>query len=869
MDKILYEKVNCSLPSGLHTIFTNIVHIHPHWHDEIEIVFVCGGSLFVNIQGAQKLIQKGEIAIVSPGEIHSINSCNDDADNIVFMLQITNQFIKNLGLGPEIIRFISFPSGNGNAEIQYLNEIRKLLLLIINELVKMENVYISMIQSHCSYILSLLLRYFSRNGVDPDRRDQFPVSDQGQLRLKRVFEYINENYQNNPALEEIANIACLSPTYFSRYFNSITRMSYSQYLNTVKISMIQQDLLDSGENVVDIMLRHGFSNTKTFNRVFKNYTGYSPSAYRKYMMSFHYEKKLPERTGINKENKYSGEIIPDPRLGSYVNFKNTIEIPDDLFHEYLLEEKNYTEPGLSHNDPATALFISISEMTNKRNIIVDILEPCAKLDQYFCFMSSVGRAGDLLRANIQKQVQTVQKEIGFRYLRFHDILNDEIGIFTTGSKVYNFTYLDTIFDFLKEVNLKPFLEISYMPGGLASGDKRKFLYNANVSIPRDWGEWRNLITAMMDHLIRRYSKKEVEDWYFEVWNEPNFPSDWTGSFDEYMMFYKLTVNAIKAGCTKSKVGGPALSGLQADGSSLFLKKFLEACGTGKLPLDFISAHPYPSIYKYNGDELQETFDHPLHTRDDILWLRETLKMSQYPEAELQLNEWNSSPNEQDLIHDTAFMAPFIIKNYLACQGLTASLGYWALSDLFEERRLPRNEFHGGFGLMNKSGLKKPQYYAFVVLKRLGPDIIAQGEDYIITLKPGILAGKPESIQILVWNYIHYTEHFANGDKTGLDFYHRYGVFEKGENKTYNIKIPNPSTSSCIVEKIVFDREHGSVFDFWLKNGALEYAPPGYIDFLCRQCSPSQNFSVLKPEKMITLETAIPPFGFVFYEIKFS
>ena len=866
MDKVLYEKVNCNLPSGLHTIFTNIVHIHPHWHEEIEIVFVLGGDLFVNIQGIHKQIHKGDIAVVSSGEIHSVNSCNENSDNIVFMLQITDQFAKTLGLDLEVNRFVSFPSGREDLEIRHLNEIKKNLLLVINELVKMESAYTSMIQSHCSYVLSLLLRHLPRNETGSKNQDQLLVTDAGQQRLKRVFEYISEHYQDNPTMEECAGIAYLSPSYFSRFFNALTGMTYSQYLNIIKTSMVQQDLLDSSDNLVDIMLRHGFSNTKTFNRVFKNCTGFNPSAYRKYMMGFRSESDLSEKAGLKQDKKYRGGIIPDARLGSYVNFKNTIEIPGDLFHEYFLEEEKLNIPEFSLDYPEAAFLPRIFDSApNSRQIDLESLEPAGKLDPYFYFMSSVGRAADLLRENVQRQIRTVQKEIGFRYLRFHGILNDEMGIFPSGSRMFNYTYLDEILDFLLEVNLKPFVEFSYMPGGLASGNQSKFFYNANVSVPKDWDTWRQLIASFMEHIIKRYSQREVESWYFEVWNEPNFASDWAGSFDDYIKFYKLTVQAVKAASAGSKVGGPALSGLLADGSSAFLKNFLETCGREKLPLDFVSAHPYPSLYHFEG--LYETFYHPLQTRNEIQLLKKIIKSSKYPEAELQLNEWNSSPIGQDLIHDTAFMAPFIIKNYLACQGLAASLGYWAISDFFEEYQIPRNEFHGGFGLLNKSGLKKPQYHAFVILKRLGSEILSQGEDYIITRKPGVSEGQTEGIQILVWNYIHYSERFSGGDKTGLEFYRRYNVFEKGEDKFFSFRIPNPGTSSCIAEKIVFDRDHGSIFDFWLKNGALEYPSSDYLTFLSQQCLPLQSFTVMKPEKMLSLELTVPPFGYVFFEVK--
>jgi xylan 1,4-beta-xylosidase len=363
----------------------------------------------------------------------------------------------------------------------------------------------------------------------------------------------------------------------------------------------------------------------------------------------------------------------------------------------------------------------------------------------------------------------------------------------------------------------------------------------------------------MNHIIGRYSIKEVENWYFEVLNEPNSADFWAGGFEEYFHLYRIAVRVVKAAGTRLRVGASAISDFQREEPRSFLRRFLESSAEEKTPLDFISGHPYP-------ERIRQVFSSSDETRKNILWIKNMLESSAYPNAELLLDEWNNSPSSQDLIHDTAFMAPFIIKNYLSYQGLLKSLTYWCASDLFEEKQVPRKEFHGGFGLISKSGLKKPQYYAFVYLNRLGTEILSEGEDYIITRKSGAFDGQWD-IQILVWNYTHHNGAYAGGDKSGLDFYKRYQVFNKARERFFRIRIPNPGAPPLIIIKTEFNREHGSVFDFWLKNGALEFASSGYLALLEDQCRPLQTVDICQNSQILTLETPVQPFGFVFYEVK--
>ena len=104
-----------------------------------------------------------------------------------------------------------------------------------------------------------------------------------------------------------------------------------------------------------------------------------------------------------------------------------------------------------------------------------------------------GRLSLALRKDYLDSLALVQKEIGFRYIRGHGLLHDDIGIFREYEwegethVLYNFTYIDQIFDALLDLGLKPFVEIGFMPGALASSTETVFWWKGNVTPPKDYG----------------------------------------------------------------------------------------------------------------------------------------------------------------------------------------------------------------------------------------------------------------------------------------------------------------------------------------------------------------------------------------------
>src|SRR6201997_279341 len=135
-----------------------------------------------------------------------------------------------------------------------------------------------------------------------------------------------------------------------------------------------------------------------------------------------------------------------------------------------------------------------------------------------------GRANEGLRSTWQEELATAAKYDGFQYVRFHGIFQDDMFIYredTHGNPIYNFQYVDDLYDRMLAKGVRPFVELSFSPGPLSPVHNTTFWWRADGSPPSDYGKWADLVHAFVQHCVDRYGIDEVRQWYFEVWNEPN------------------------------------------------------------------------------------------------------------------------------------------------------------------------------------------------------------------------------------------------------------------------------------------------------------------------------------------------------------
>lgn len=358
-----------------------------------------------------------------------------------------------------------------------------------------------------------------------------------------------------------------------------------------------------------------------------------------------------------------------------------------------------------------------------------------------------GRANEGLRADWQEQLRQVKKECGFEYIRMHGLLTDDMGVYfedKNGNPIYNWQYIDQLYDFLLSIDVKPFVELSFMPKALASSDKTCFWWKGNVTPPKSHEKWYDFIKALTQHFTERYGEEEVKTWYFEVWNEPNLKYFFTGSMEEYFILYDYSVKAIKSVSSDYRVGGPATAG------NAWVTEIIDYCKKNNCPIDFVSTHDYAvtkGLVDDNGFTPRYLIKNPKAITKNVMGSYNKIKKSAMPNLELHYTEWSTSPSSEDNVHDAYHSAAFILDKIKGTENYANSMSYWVFTDIFEEMGIRPTPFHGGFGLMNYQGIKKPAYFAYNYLNQLGETELANSDSASWVCK-----SKDGNIQILCWDF---------------------------------------------------------------------------------------------------------------------
>lgn len=442
---------------------------------------------------------------------------------------------------------------------------------------------------------------------------------------------------------------------------------------------------------------------------------------------------------------------------------------------------------------STACAAQTTAPTESETVVIDPTAPGHPFPHFWEEMFGSGRAILTLRESYRNDLHEIKKMTDFRYVRFHAILHDEVGVYDEdeqGHPVYNFSYVDQIYDGLLANGVRPFVEISFMPKKLAARqDVHAFWYKPIVAPPKDYGKWDALMRAFAQHLIDRYGIDEVAQWYFEVWNEPNIDF-WTGNPKQatYFELYDHTARALKSVSPRLRVGGPATA------AAHWVDAFLEHISSEKVPVDFVSSHGYAD------DTVEDLFgthqDIPMDRRVclAIQKVHDQIAASHDPKLPLMWTEWNVPG--ANAARDTDYVGPAVADDIRQCDGLVDMMSFWTFDDVFEEDGPKHEPFNGGFGLIAMGGIKKPSYSAFALLHKLGTERIPQDTPEVLVTRAG-----DGTIVVAAWNLVD--------------------PGQRGSTKSIEFEIRGVPASTP-VQVTRADAEHGNTLAAYKRMGSPRY-----------------------------------------------
>ncbi|CAN7206773.1 hypothetical protein LJR225_000697 [Phenylobacterium sp. LjRoot225] len=347
-------------------------------------------------------------------------------------------------------------------------------------------------------------------------------------------------------------------------------------------------------------------------------------------------------------------------------------------------------------------------------------------------------------------------------------------MFGRASPDFNFQNVDAVYDGLLDLGQRPFVEMSFMRGRLASGTRVFGNYKANVTPPQSLTDWQDFVRQFTRHLIERYGAAEVRQWPFEVWNESNLAAFWSGTQADYFELYRATATAVKSVDPAIRVGGPSTSAVQ------WIPEFLAFCAANDLPLDFVSTHVYA------GDNQTRIFG-------------EAIDASKFKGAELWLGEWSS---------DSPAMIAHVITG---CLPYCHAMSQWQLSGTYEELQAPSwvfKEGDNGWGLLSRGSVPRSAFNTYKLMNRLGHRRLQAAGPALATRRAGGGAA------VLVWNLAEVQQPAgipgASSDRKVVGGPKRLRVSLQGANPGQAVKVS------------YVDQDRGSPYPTWRALGSPKY-----------------------------------------------
>lgn len=766
------------------------------WHNAVELLFILTGNATVIVEDKSYKFNEEDIYLINSNKIHEIV----ENDGSILSICISIDKLKFPDSHDDMYFLLCSEGDTRNKKYDYIRH-------LVAKLVKIN-------ASGGDQYLTLSVLYDMTSHLLENFRALNPIftnaSYKYRERMVNILNYIDQHYKEGLTLKEVADEHNLSVSYFATFFEKNMNMTFLTYYNDLRFKYTVNEMLSSDDSLEVISQQNGFRDYRSFVNIFKKKYGCLPSEYRK-----------------NNKNHIEANHNSSDVLGSASDEADNLQSLARYLYIY--------------NDHHTTQIVSSELDIHIDGGTINYNKKGKPLNHTFKNLCCVGSARQFLYSDIQDMIRLVQKDIGFKYVKFHGLLSDEMMVYKeneAGTPSYSFTLIDKVFDFLQSVNLKPLVQLSFMPRDLASDpDKLIDMWHYNTSPPKDIEKWKDLVRALVDHLIKRYGIEEVRSWLFCVWNEPDGSIDSFGweNPEDFYHFFKETYLTVKSIDKNLKFGTPSLL-LQPNNEHHFAYHFLKFSQENDCFADFLNIHYYDNSFGDNQSDYLNYFSIsnigkpcPLNVDpfaftkfiNQIEVHQKDLKIINHP---IYLTEWNLTISQRDLINDTCFKSCYLTKNLLENYDRLQSFGYWCITDFMEELQLPNDLYHGGLGLFTHNGIPKAHYNTFKFLASLGNELLENGNGYFVTKTPNKLV-------LILYNYEHFSKLFASGILFDMSNENRYAPFTQMHPARFQINFNHLPTEKCLVKEMVVNQQHGSSYDAWAKMGGKTYLTPEEITLL--------------------------------------
>lgn len=243
-------------------------YVTPHWHGSIELVYLLEGSITAQIDGQTQVLKPDEFFLVNSRSVHAVKS----GQNKALVLQLPQSFLIHFMPKDEWLRF----RVDMQDEDEHITRIKSLLREMYRVYSGREAAYLPRFYSLLCEVLYILVRYFSFRLVPSEIKKQ-----EKHLRfLQQITDYVERHHAEKFSVQAMAETFGYSPDYMERLFRRQMGLTLIEYLYTIRVARVRDELLATDLPVGQILERHGCTNYRVSMKAFRQHYGCTPNALR-------------------------------------------------------------------------------------------------------------------------------------------------------------------------------------------------------------------------------------------------------------------------------------------------------------------------------------------------------------------------------------------------------------------------------------------------------------------------------------------------------------------------------------------------------------------------------------------------------------
>lgn len=764
-------------------VFVDALQKERHTHTDVELLYVMEGEINVAVEEVTYRMKKDDILVINAGKSHSVQKpVGMRPESLVCCIHISSRLLCEYTGKYRLVFWCNTVEDSTSATYKKLRTILNNLLME----------YVNGNPDNYFYRYSLyydllhgLVNYYMVTKEDFSGDYDHKEND----RIEDILQYIEINYNQEISLQDLADRFYLSVSYLSKYLKKKLGKNFVDYLYEVRMRYAVEELLYTKTPITHIALNHGYPSIGAFNRQFKDVYQCTPSQYRQKFVN-----DSSREASVKKQNKRRQRI-----------------------NERLLEHFNIT--------PKSAADVSETE-TVPVHVDVDVFAP---MQPVWNQIVTIGEAGVLLGADERAALLFAHKALKNTYVRFWGLFYEAMQIGGSGQLGKNsFGRLNQAIDFLLENDMKPMIELGEKPRRILSTPMEFVMESGNTSRFHSYDEFLRCFEALLENLESRYGRTEVESWLFELWEDKRvevYPDKVS-----YIQLYQDCRQRLKQKFPRAKLGGAGnYLGWYPEHTDASIRKWIDG---GTYP-DFLTYTYYPYAA---GEIYQERFSKRKTDEDDFIHsineLNQRLLQYGFPSRDIIISDWNMTMSSRNYFNDSLWKGCYLLKCSIEALGKVNTMVYNQLIDSTTDYQDTHLLLNGSGGLLNRDMIRKPAFIAMEMLQGLYKNLVAKGENYIIT------CNENQEYAIILFNFIRRNYQYYIKKESENTVWDHYQYFDHQNSQKVVIWLENlPNETVYVQRQYVVNRENGSIMDEWQQLSCVEIPSREDINYLKQRCMP--------------------------------